>query len=269
MLIYLLSPAKTLDFETEVPFCEGTIPSFLDQSSMLVEKMRQLSVSDLQSMMKISEKLAELNVQRFASWSSDYNDDTIKKQTRSAVFAFRGGVYQGLDVDAWNQDDVRASQQNLRILSGLYGVLRPLDLILPYRLEMGTKLQTQRGNNLYQFWGDLLTSSLNEDFKGSSGGTSENRDAIVNLASKEYFSAIQPQLLSRQVITPVFKDWKNGKLKVISFYAKKARGRMAAWGIRHRVKTCDELKLFQEDGYQFDASLSDDKNWVFTRAEKK
>ncbi|NWK56789.1 peroxide stress protein YaaA [Verrucomicrobiaceae bacterium N1E253] len=255
-MIYLLSPAKTLDYDSDVPSLRGTMPRFLDHSEQLVEVMRTMSAEDLQSLMGISPKLAEVNVERFASWKPDYS----KAESRQAILAFKGGVYQGLAVEAWAKEDFAEAQKSLRILSGLYGVLRPLDLMLPYRLEMGKKVATERGANLYRFWGDLLTQSLNKELKGPD-------DAIVNLASNEYFSALQPKDLKAPVLTPVFKDWKNGKLKVISFYAKKARGQMAAWAICKKLTTPDELKAFTGGGYAYDASLSDASSFVFTRGE--
>lgn len=255
-MIYLLSPAKTLDYDSEVPATRGTMPRFLSHSEALVELMRGMTAKDLEKLMGISAKLADLNVQRFQDWKPDYT----KSESRQAVFAFKGGVYQGLAVEDWEKEDFAEAQKSLRILSGLYGVLRPLDLMLPYRLEMGKKVANERGSNLYHFWGSLLTESLNKELKGE-------KDAVINLASNEYYSAIKSKDLVSPVITPVFKDWKNGKLKVISFYAKKARGQMAAWAISEKVKTPAGLKKFTGGGYAFDQELSDASTYVFTRAE--
>jgi len=254
MLIYLLSPAKTLDFESEVPKDFFSMPRFLKDSASLVQVMREMSSQELESLMGISPKLAELNAERFQTW----HPDLTQPEARPAIWAFKGGVYQGLAVEDWKKEDFEEAQKSLRILSGLYGILRPMDLMLPYRLEMGKKVATSRGANLYQFWGSRLTESLNDELSG------EN-DAVVNLASNEYFKAVKISELRAPVITPVFKDWKNGKLKVISFYAKKARGRMAAWAVRNQLDSPELLKGFSEDGYQFDPSLSDETTYVFTR----
>jgi len=253
-MIYLLSPAKTLDYESEVPSMRATKPRFLDDSAELAAIMKKMKPADLEKLMGISSKLADLNTERFGDWRTDFS----KPEAREAILAFKGDVYQGLAVDDWKKEDFAAAQKSIRILSGLYGILRPLDLMLPYRLEMGTKLKTKRGTNLYHFWGSQLTESLNKELKGE-------KDAVINLASNEYFSAIKPKELKSPVITPVFKDWKNGKYKVISFFAKKARGEMAAWAIKNKIETPAALKKFKGSGYKFDKSLSDDSSPVFTR----
>jgi len=255
-MLYLLSPAKTLDYESELPTVRATMPRFLEHSTELAEIMKKVKPAELEKLMAISSKLAELNAERFDQWRADYS----KPEGRPAILAFKGDVYQGLAVDEWDKADFPEAQKSIRILSGLYGILRPLDLILPYRLEMGTKLANDRGPNLYHFWGSLLTDSLNKELKGE-------QDAVINLASNEYFSAIKAKELKSPVITPVFKDWKNGQYKVISFYAKKARGMMAAWAIRKKAKTPAELKRFKGGGYAFDKSLSNDTSWVFTRKD--
>ena len=255
-MIYLLSPAKTLDYESTVPSLKVTMPRFLEDSAELVKIMKKRSPADLEELMGISSKLADLNKDRFQDWKADYTED----EARAAILAFKGDVYQGLDVENWSKAHFTEAQKSVRILSGLYGILRPLDLMLPYRLEMGTKLENERGANLYQFWGSQLTDSLNEELKGE-------KDAVINLASKEYFTAVKPKDLIAPVVTPVFKDWKNGKYKIISFYAKKARGTMAAWAIQNKVSKPEELKKFNSDGYSYDDQLSDDSSWVFTRKE--
>lgn len=255
-MIYLLSPAKTLDYESTTPSLKVTMPRFLKDSKEIVEIMKQKSPADLEALMGVSSKLADLNVERFQSWHPDYSEDNA----RAAVLAFKGDVYQGLNTAEWSKTDFNQAQKSIRILSGLYGILRPLDLMLPYRLEMGTKLENERGANLYKFWGSQLTESLNQEL-------STVGDAVINLASNEYFSAIKPKELKAPVITPVFKDWKNDKYKIISFYAKKARGTMAAWAIQNKVAQPDELKQFSENGYSYDEELSDDTSWVFTRKE--
>lgn len=255
-MIYLLSPAKTLDYDSEVPSVRTTMPRFLEHSAELAEIMKKMTPADLEKLMGISSKLAQLNTERFDQWRTDYS----KPEGRAAIFAFKGDVYQGLAVEDWKKEDFAVAQKSLRILSGLYGILRPLDLMLPYRLEMGKKVTTERGSNLYHFWGSLLTDSLNKDLKG-------DKDAVINLASNEYFSAIKTKELKSPVITPVFKDWKNGKYKVISFFAKKARGEMAAWAIQKNIATPAGLKKFKGSGYSYDKELSDDTSWVFTRKQ--
>lgn len=255
-MLYLLSPAKTLDCESEIPSIRATMPRFLEHSSELVGIMKKKKPAELGELMDISPKLADLNAERFRSWKADYS----KKEARSAIFAFKGDVYQGLAVEEWEKEDFAAAQKSIRILSGLYGILRPLDLMLPYRLEMGKPVKNKRGPNLYRFWGSLLTDSLNQELKAKG-------DAVVNLASNEYFSAVKAKDLKAPVITPVFKDWKNGKYKVISFFAKKARGMMAAWAIQNKVTTPEGLKKFKGGGYKFDKELSDETTLVFTRKE--
>ena len=255
-MIYLLSPAKTLDFESEIPAVRATKPRFLEHSSELVGIMKKKKPAELEELMGISPKLADLNAERFRTWKADFT----KEEARSAIFAFKGDVYQGLAVEEWEKDDFAAAQKSIRILSGLYGILRPLDLMLPYRLEMGKKIENKRGPNLYRFWDNLLTETLNQDLKAKG-------DAVINLASNEYFSAIQSKDIKAPVITPVFKDWKNGKYKIISFFAKKARGMMASWAIQNKVTTPEGLKKFKGGGYQFDSKLSDETTFVFTRKE--
>lgn len=253
-MLYLLSPAKSLDYESEAPSVRATMPRFLGRSAELAAILKGLKPAELEGLMGISSKLAQLNAQRFDDWREDYS----KPEARQAILAFTGDVYQGLAVDEWGKEDFSEAQKSIRILSGLYGILRPLDLMLPYRLEMGTKLANTRGSNLYQYWGSLLTESLNKELTGDG-------DAVINLASNEYASAVQMQDLKSPVITPVFKDWKNGQYKIISFYAKKARGMMASWAIRKRIDSPGALKRFKEGGYRFDKSQSDEANWVFVR----
>jgi cytoplasmic iron level regulating protein YaaA (DUF328/UPF0246 family) len=253
-MIYLLSPAKTLDYDSVIPSVRATMPRFLEHSSELAGIMKKMTSADLEKLMGISSKLADLNAERFRVWKPGYT----KKEARPAIFAFKGDVYQGLAVEEWGKEDFAEAQKSIRILSGLYGILRPLDLMLPYRLEMGKKVANQRGPNLYHFWGSLLTDRLNKELKGEG-------DAVINLASNEYFSAIKNKDLQSPVITPVFKDWKNGQYKVISFYAKKARGQMAAWAIRKKITNPADLKKFKVGGYQFDKDLSEANTLVFTR----
>ncbi|BDS05964.1 UPF0246 protein [Oceaniferula spumae] len=255
-MIYLLSPAKTLDYESDVPSLRSTKPRFLDDSAELAAIMKKMKPADLGKLMGISSKLAELNAERFDDWQPDFS----KPEAREAILAFKGDVYQGLAVEDWKKEDFAAAQKSIRILSGLYGILRPLDLMLPYRLEMGKKVKTERGTNLYHFWGSQLTESLNKELKG-------DKDAVINLASNEYFSAIKTKELKSPVITPVFKDWKNGKYKVISFFAKKARGEMAAWAVKNKIEKPAALKKFKGSGHAYDKDLSDESSWVFLRKE--
>lgn len=258
-MLSVLSPAKKLDFDTPAPFETATQPDYLDDSRRLVDILRDYSPQALAALMGISDRLAGLNAARFAQWQPPFDRDNAKQ----AVFAFQGDVYVGLEAEQWDQASLEWSQQRLRILSGLYGMLRPLDLMQPYRLEMGTKLENPAGKDLYAFWRDTLTRDLNDAIRQAGGDP-----VLVNLASGEYFSAIARQKLESDVITPVFKDWKNGQYKVISFYAKKARGRMAAWIVRHRLAQREQLKSFDLDGYRFNDAMSDDQSWVFTREQQ-
>ncbi len=259
-MLILISPAKTLDFETPAKHNRFSQPAFLSDTETLVEQLKTLSAAEISSLMKISSKLGELNAERYQTWQPTFDDNNAKQ----ALLAFRGDVYQGLNADSFDRADFDFAQEHLRILSGLYGVLRPLDLIQPYRLEMGTKLahaklQNLSANTLYDFWQDKLAHAINQQLDRL-----DNR-IIVNLASNEYFKALKPKLLTGEIVTPVFKDWKNGKYKIISFYAKKARGMMSAYIIKNRIKKTEDIKGFNEAGYGFNNELSDDNNLVFTR----
>ncbi|WP_163560630.1 peroxide stress protein YaaA [Halomonas sp. NO4] len=256
-MLSVISPAKSLDFETPPTTAHYTQPDFLDRSQTLVDILRDYSPQRLSELMGISDKLAGLNAARFAEWQPPFTPDNAKP----AVQAFQGDVYQGLAADTFNEADNAFAQEHLRILSGLYGLLRPLDLIQPYRLEMGTKLENPAGKDLYAFWKPRLTEALSE------AAAASGSPVLVNLASNEYFKAIDPKRLEARVVTPVFKDEKNGKLKIISFYAKKARGLMAAWMIRQRLDDPEGLKEFDVAGYRFNATLSEGDTLVFTRAE--
>ncbi|GAB3369838.1 peroxide stress protein YaaA [Spongiibacter taiwanensis] len=255
-MLVVISPAKTLDFDTPPHIDQHTQPDFLKQSRQLIGELQQLNPEQISSLMSISGKLGELNHQRFMNWKTPFKPTNAKP----AALAFRGDVYTGLDADSLTEDDFAFAQDHLRILSGLYGLLRPLDLIQPYRLEMGTRFQNTGGDNLYQFWGDRLTQALNKQLK-------EAGPVLINLASKEYFSAVQPGKLNADVITPVFKDCKNGKYKIISFYAKKARGLMSAYIIKHRLTDPEGLKAFDSEGYYFSPEQSTAREWVFLREE--
>ena len=254
-MLTVISPAKTLDFDTPAVTRKLSQPSLLNQSRQLVTLMRKQTAGDLEKMMGISHKLAELNVERFKQWKSPFTPDNAKQ----SILAFRGDVYIGLDADTYSERDFNFAQKHLRILSGLYGVLKPLDLIQPYRLEMGTRIENRRGKDLYEFWGNRIAKSLSSELDSHRNGT------MINLASNEYFKSVQTEKRGGDVITPVFKDFNKGAYKVMSFFAKKARGSMASFMIRQRIDRADGLKDFRTDGYRFNASLSSDTEWVFTR----
>lgn len=257
-MIILLSPAKTLDFESPVPTKQRSEPIFTKQSERLVRDLKKKSAKGLKKLMDLSEDLAQLNYDRYQSWVQPCESPAA----RPAVFAFKGDVYQGLQAETMSENDLAFAQQHLRILSGLHGILYPLDVILPYRLEMGTKLKFSKNiSNLYQYWGDSITVHLMADLKAN-GAT-----ALINLASNEYFKAVKPDLIERPIITPEFRDWKNGEYKMISFFAKKARGMMASYAIREKITDPGELKLFHEDGYAYNDKLSEGNSWIFTRKQ--
>lgn len=256
-MLLVISPAKNLDYETPATTSRFTQPKHLEHSSELIQLLRAYSVQDIAELMKLSDKLSALNVARYESWSQPFNTDNAKQ----AVLAFNGDVYSGLNAEDLNEEELEFTQKHLRILSGLYGVLKPLDLMQPYRLEMGTKLTNNRGNNLYAFWGDIITDDLNRSL------TEEKQPVLVNLASNEYFKSVKPKDLQGRMITPVFKDWKNGQYKIISFFAKKARGLMCRYAIKNKITDAEQLKNFDLGGYQYDASLSKEDTWVYTRRE--
>ena len=256
-MIIVLSPAKTLDFETPAHIGTYTQPDMLAQSQELIEQLREVSPQELAVLMKLSDKLAALNVARYGSWQQPFTQDNAKQ----AALAFKGDVYTGLDADTLSADDLDWAQSHLRILSGLYGLLRPLDLMQAYRLEMGTKFANNKGRDLYTFWDQQITQQLNQEL-----GKQAN-PILVNLASNEYFKAVKSKNLQADIITPVFKDQKNGQYKVISFYAKKARGLMARWIIENRIDEVDKLCEFDIAGYYYSAEQSKAKEWVFLRDE--
>jgi len=257
-MLAIISPAKTLDFESTCPAHRPTQPQALDDSEELMAVLKKKSRAQLRALMGISEKLADMNFERNQSWSRPFNSDN----SRAAILAFKGDVYTGIEVKDYSKDDFKFSQNHLRILSGLYGLLRPLDLIQAYRLEMGTDLKTSRGKNLYEFWGDSITKSLQTSIKKSGSNT------LVNLASNEYFKSVQKKDLDCEIVTPHFKDKKNGVYKFMSFYGKKARGMMCDFMIRNRITDPSGLKDFNTAGYSFNKSLSEGYNWVFTREEQ-
>jgi len=256
-MLTVISPAKSLDFETATPSCKTTKPRFLKQSQQLIDQIKKLAPQDIASLMKLSDKLAVLNFDRFQAFKTPFT----KANARPSVFAFKGDVYQGLDAYSLSSDELIFAQDHLRILSGLYGVLRPLDLIQAYRLEMGTKFENTTGKNLYEFWGDILNQSIKKELDKS------DSQVLVNLASNEYFKAVKAKELSHQIITPIFKDYKNGQYKIISFYAKKARGLMSRYIIQNKIDQPEGLKRFDLAGYQLDKKLSGDTELVFTRKE--
>jgi cytoplasmic iron level regulating protein YaaA (DUF328/UPF0246 family) len=256
-MLTLISPAKTLDFDTPLQTGDFSQPSHLTQSRKLIRRLRELGSEDLARMMSISDNLADLNRQRFKQWKTPFKPEN----SRQALFAFKGDVYIGLDAYSLDQDAIDFAQQHLRILSGLYGILRPLDLMQAYRLEMGTRLSTESGSNLYQFWDDRITKALNQELKQSGANT------LVNLASNEYFKSVKPKLLKAEIITPMFREYRNGEYVFISFLAKKARGLMARYMIDNRIDEPQALKDFDSEGYGFDASLSSHDEWMFTRRQ--
>ncbi|MCV2443195.1 peroxide stress protein YaaA [Acinetobacter bereziniae] len=257
-MLALISPAKTLDYETALPTDSHTLPRLLDQSQQLIDLSRKLSASDIARLMHVSEKIANLNVERFRDWNADFDFSNA----RQAIFAFKGDVYTGLDAYSLSKDDLKFAQNHLRSLSGLYGLLRPLDLMMPYRLEMGIKLANERGHNLYDFWGERITQLINEDLQQS------NSKLLVNIASDEYYKSVKEAKIQADIIKPVFLDQKNSQYKVISFYAKKARGLMARYIIQNQLEKLDDLKSFNLDGYYFDAESSLKGELVFKRDEQ-
>lgn len=254
-MLSVISPAKTLDFKSACPPHKSSECDYLDASDELITELRRLSRADLAELMEISPALAELNYQRYEDWSLPLSEDNA----RAAIFAFKGDVYTGLTLDTYSGADLKFAQKHLRILSGLYGLLRPLDLMFPYRLEMGTALKTTRGKNLYEFWGDRLSEGVNTALAKSGS------DVLVNLASQEYFKAISPARLKGRIVTPHFKEKKNGEYKIVSFFAKKARGMMVDYLIKNAINEPEPMKSFDTDGYRFNPALGDSDNWVFTR----
>lgn len=254
-MLIVISPAKTLDFETPATTKKATEPDFISRSAELVDDIRALSPDDLSNLMGISPKLAELNHRRFMNWKPPFSQDNAKQ----SVLAFKGDVYTGLDAESLSAKQLTFAQKHLRILSGLYGLLRPLDLMQPYRLEMGTKFANRGGKNLYEFWGNDITKALNAQLKKSKS------KQLINLASNEYFKSVRTGDLTAEIITPVFKDLKNGKYKIVSFYAKKARGLMTRYIIENALSDVETLKKFDVEGYRYAPSESTAREWVFTR----
>lgn len=257
-MLILISPAKTLDYQSPLATTRYTQPELLEYSQQLIGVARQLSAPQIGKLMGISDKLADLNATRFHDWHPEFTP----KNARQAILAFKGDIYTGLQAETFDEADFDFAQQHLRMLSGLYGVLRPLDLMQPYRLEMGIKLENARGKDLYQFWDETITDTLNQALKA------QGDDVVINLASDEYFRSVKTKRLQGQIIKPVFLDEKNGKFKVISFYAKKARGLMSRYIIENRLTRPEQLTRFDSDGYFFDADASDKCEMVFKRHER-
>jgi hypothetical protein len=254
-MLIVVSPAKTLDYETLPKTKLFTLPDYLGNSQELISRLRQLSSLDISELMKVSTKIADLNFDRYEAWSKKFTE----KNAKQAVLAFKGDVYTGLDAETFNARDFNFAQKHLRVLSGLYGLLRPLDLMQPYRLEMSTKLDTRHGKNLYEFWGSTITTGLNAQLKKIKSGY------LINLASNEYFKAVKPKELNAEVITPAFKEYKGGEYKMIGIYAKKARGMLSRYIIQNRLTDPQDIKAFNEEGYKFSKKLSKGNTWAFSR----
>lgn len=256
-MLMVISPAKTLDFDTPPKITTASQCDFLEQSSELVKILAPMSMAKIAALMSLSDSLAALNVARYGAWKRPFTENNAKQ----AVLAFNGDVYEGLDANSLNKSQLERTQKHLRILSGLYGLLRPLDLIQPYRLEMGTALRMGSSASLYDFWGRQITDALRQELD------TQRNPLLVNLASVEYFKAVRPQQLQARIISPVFKDFSNGQYKIISFFAKKARGLMSAWIIRERPRKAEDLLAFDVEGYRYDPEQSTADAPVFLRRQ--
>lgn len=257
-MLLLLSPAKSLDFSTPAPAIPHSQPDYLPQAAQLIQVLQQFAPHEIAQLMELSDKLAVLNVGRYHEWQPPFTLDNAKH----AVLAFDGDVYDGMAAGRFSPEDLHFAQSHVRILSGLYGLLRPLDLIQAYRLEMGTKLKNPVGKDLYAFWGHTLAQALNDELEQHSC------PVFINLASEEYFKAVGAKRLRFPLIQPVFEDWKNGRYKIISFYAKRARGLMTRYAVTQRIQAPEALKDFDLDGYQYTPSASDEHTWVFRRRQE-
>ena len=256
-MLLVLSPAKSLDYETPPTIPDSTLPEFVNESALLIKELKKLSLKDVAQLMAISDKLAALNVARYADWSKKFSTENSKQ----AILAFNGDVYEGLNAATFNKKQMKFAQDHLRVLSGLYGVLRPLDLMQPYRLEMGTSFVNSRGKDLYAFWGDRVTLKLKDELNG------HKNPILLNLASDEYFKVIRPAVLGKEVVSPVFQDEKDGKFKIISFYAKRARGLMARYVIENSLDKVKDIEDFNLEGYKFSAKESTSTKPVFRRKQ--
>ncbi|MEW8026491.1 MAG: peroxide stress protein YaaA [Candidatus Thiodiazotropha sp.] len=254
-MLITISPAKTLDYETPPVTTTHTKPAFLKQSRYLINNLRNYSAMDLAELMKLSVKLSELNFDRYHNWKTPFT----LKNSKQAALAMKGDVYSGLDAETLDVEGFNFAQRHLRILSGLYGVLRPLDLMQPYRLEMGTKLPNERGRDLYAFWGEQITQAINKDLEA------QGDDILINLASNEYFKSIKPKLVKGRIITPQFKERKDGSYRMIGVFAKRARGLLSRYIIDNRIQDPREIQDFDRDGYSYNKRLSKENQWVFTR----
>jgi cytoplasmic iron level regulating protein YaaA (DUF328/UPF0246 family) len=254
-MIIVLSPAKTLDYEFDATGSHS-VPAFLSQSSKLIKQLKNKEPKDIASLMGLSDKLATLNYDRYQSWTAAKK---VSNDSKQSMLVFKGDVYQGLQAEDLTKSEMNFAQKHIRILSGLYGILRPQDLMKPYRLEMGTKLETENGKNLYEFWGNKIQKNVLNELKD------QKSDLLINLASNEYFSVLGKLPEDINTISPTFKDYKNGKYKIISFYAKKARGLMARWIIQNKVKDFEDLVKFNVDGYKFSKGESTASTPVFLR----
>jgi len=254
-MLAIISPAKNLNEKKQEITSEFSIPDHLKESHELIEVLRGMTSDEIARLMAVNPKIANLNVERFAKWHLPFTN----KNSKQAVLTFNGEVYNGLKASEFSEDDLLYAQDHLRILSGLYGVLKPLDLIQPYRLEMGRKLKTKEAKNLYEFWGDKINIAINQQLQ------KQNKRVLINLASNEYFKSVKPQAIDGKIITPVFKELKGEEYKVIVVYAKKARGLMVRYILENRIEDPEQLKMFDSDGYFFSEELSSETEWVFTR----
>ncbi len=258
-MLIVLSPAKSLDYKTPAKVKTPTLPEFVTESAKLIADLKKLAPQEVAELMGLSDQLATLNVGRYRDWSKKFTEENSKP----AIYAFDGDVYDGFDVKSLSPKAVEFAQDHIRILSGLYGALRPLDLMQPYRLEMGTAFKNARGKDLYAFWGERVTESLKKILER------QKRPVLLNLASEEYFKVLQPKKLDCPVIAPVFQDEKDGKYKIISFYAKRARGLMARYVVENRITEPADLKGFNLDGYKYSPSESTPEKPVFRRSQRK
>lgn len=258
IMFFVLSPAKNLNEKDPSPVSSFTLPDLLPEAEILMQELRQLAPQQIAELMHVSDKIALLNAERNAAWHTPFTPENAKQ----AVFMFNGDVYEGIAADTLKPEQIDYLQQHVRLLSGLYGVLRPLDLMQPYRLEMGTAFTNTRGKNLYEFWGDKITDLLNQTLKQAGS------DVLINLASQEYFKSVNTKKFNARLITPIFKDEKNGKYKIISFYAKRARGLMVRYAAEHSITEPEMLKNFDYEGYSFNEAASNEAEWVFMREEQ-
>lgn len=256
-MLITLSPSKGQDFDSPSPSNTYSKPESLKDSELLIKELRKYKRQDIQQLMAVSENIAQLNAERFKSFKTPFTT----KNAKQAIFAFKGDVYSGIEIEEYREADLHYAQDHLRILSGLYGCLRPLDLIQPYRLEMKTRLTNTRGENLYQFWGDSITDTLNKQLE------KQKAPVLVNLASNEYFKSVKPKKLKGRLLNINFKETRDGKTRIVAIFAKRARGMMADYILRNRIEKPEQIKKFNQGGYRFSRELSDDKQWTFVRPQ--